>query len=397
MKKTTFFLIAIISIIVIYLVINNGKNNNNSLDKKENEIILLNKITPEEMLSQMTLEEKIGQMLVVGFWGTEPDYYINKMINARNIGGVILMKYNISDREQLIKLIKNLQDKSLNTSPGIPLFIAVDQEGGIVSRVEVEGVNELTAQKDITSTVQAYDVAKKRAIELKKIGINVNFSPVIDMITNKNSFLYDRVFRSNEINGVKVNTVELGHAMMKGYKQGGIIAVPKHFPGYENETDDPHEKMPMSMLLEKDLVYLQDNGSKNDSFRLRAFHYLIDEKDGRPEIIMSTPIIYKNIDSNNPAIFSKHFIKNFLRENLSYTGLIITDDMEMGALSGYTTSEAAVKAVQAGNDILLYTSTPEKQAEAYNAIVEAIKKDEININQINESVLKILRLKKANL
>lgn len=146
------------------------------------------------------------------------------------------------------------------------------------------------------------------------------------------------------------------------------------------------------MLSEKDLTY-----SQNDSFKLRAFHYLIDEKDGRPEIIMSTPIVYKNIDPDNPAIFSKHFMKNFLRENLSYTGLVITDDMEMGALSTYTTSEAAVKAVQAGNDILLYTSTPEKQAEAYNAIVEAVKKDEIGVDQINESVLKILRLKKINL
>lgn len=397
MKKSTtqkiiFFLIATISIIAVYLAISKIKNNNNSVDKKENKIILLSKLTPEEMLSQMTLEEKIGQMLVLGFWGTEPDYYINKMINERNIGGVILMKYNISNRKQLINLIQDLQDKSLNTSPSIPLFITVDQEGGIISRVKVEGINELTAQKDITSTAQAYDVAKKRAIELKKLGINVNFSPVIDMITNKNSFLYNRVFRSNEIDGEKVNTIELGHAMMKGYKQGGIIAVPKHFPGYTNETDNPHEKMPISMLSEKDLTY-----SQNDSFKLRAFHYLIDEKDGRPEIIMSTPIVYKNIDPDNPAIFSKHFMKNFLRENLSYTGLVITDDMEMGALSTYTTSEAAVKAVQAGNDILLYTSTPEKQAEAYNAIVEAVKKDEIGVDQINESVLKILRLKKINL
>lgn len=330
----------------------------------------------EKLLAQMTLEEKVGQMFIVGFKGTEPDYYIDKMISQRNIGGVILMGHNIVSRQQLITLTNSLQSKSEATNLKIPLIIATDQEGGEILRVKVEGVSEFSAQADIKTKEQALTIALNRGKELKNLGINTNFSPVLDYIDNKKSFLYSRTFQK-DLN----ETSELGSAMIEGY-QKNIISAPKHFLGHPNLITDPHLSHVFS-----------DFSPEEINERIDIFKKVSNQSS--PGMIMTSHITYNNIDPENPCSLSKACVTNWLKEKTSLLStVIVTDAMEMGAISNnYTNSEAAVMAIKAGNDILLYTRYPEKQAEAYNSIVEAVNNKEISITQIDVSALKILELK----
>jgi beta-N-acetylhexosaminidase len=322
----------------------------------------------EKIVEEMSLEEKVGQLFIFGFWGTEPDYYITKMINERHIGGVILMGYNIEDRVQLSDLTGDLQLMSV-----YPLFISIDQEGGVVSRIQFEDSN-LVAQGEITKPNQAFSVALERGLELKSLGINLNFSPVLDRISDESSFLYDRVFRGNS------NTVSgLSIEMVKGYSNANVLSCIKHFPGHNNSSINSHEDLPSVDIEESDL----------EGYALQ-FREVLNESNA----VMIGHIIFPKIDSENPASLSSYFLKDILREKYGFQGLIITDDMQMGSIyDRYDLSEVAVKAISAGNDILVYTGEPEEQAEAYNAVLEAVRNGDISESEINDKVYRILSIK----
>jgi beta-N-acetylhexosaminidase len=329
----------------------------------------------EEILSQLSIEQKVGQMFMIGFWGTEPDYYVTKWINERNLGGVILFSYNIKDKEQVKTLIENLQELSKQTEPAIPLFIAVDQEGGVVSRLKVDGVSELTDQPSINSFDVAYSVGKRRGSELVELGFNMNFSPVLDVIKNENSVLYDRVFRG-DVGDVST----FGSGMIKGYIESGIIPVSKHYPSYPDTGVDPHNDLPASQLVSDDIL-----------MNVTPFQTAINENIP----IMVGHMLYPNVDKNNITSLSKIFITDMLRDQLNFKGVVITDDLEMGAIeNNLSTGEIVKQAILAGNDILLFTSTPQKYADGYDYIVNAVKNGEIPESLIDESVLRILSLKK---
>jgi beta-N-acetylhexosaminidase len=323
-----------------------------------------------EIISEMTLEQKVGQMFVMGFWGTEPDYYITKMITERNIGGVILLGYNIEDTQQVKKLTTDLQTISTTT----PLFISVDQEGGIVSRLNTDIVTETTAQKDITTEKDAYKIARNRGEELMDLGINMNFSPVLDNITSETSFLYERVFRNDISN--------LATSMTEGYNDSKIISVPKHFPGHSNDSTDSHNTLPVVNITQEQL-----------NEYISQFKYVIDE--GQPKAIMIGHIQFPNISKELPSSLSSVFIQDILRDTLDFNGLIISDDMLMESISkSYSVSQAAIMAIQAGCDLLIYTGEPEQQAEAYNSVINAVKDGNISEQRIDESLERILRIKK---
>ena len=323
----------------------------------------------EEIISEMTLEQKVGQLFIMGFWGTEPDYYITKMIKERYIGGVILFKYNVKDREQLVQLSKSLQ----LLSERVPLFISIDQEGGVVSRLGKDIVSEITAQNEIKTEKDAYNISRKRAKELKALGISMNFSPVLDNIQREDSFLYDRVFRTE--------ITLLGNSMISGYSDGGIIAVPKHFPGHPDDLIDSHKALPEVNISEAEF----------DAYASQFKEVLLNEN---TQAMMVGHILLKQIDSANPSSLSKKIITEILRNKYGFNGVVITDDMQMGALTeNFGISEAAVKAIAAGNDILIYSGEPEEQAQAYNAIISAVKNGTISEERINESVLRIFTLK----
>lgn len=323
-----------------------------------------------EIISEMTLEQKVGQLFIMGFWGTEPDYYITKMIKERNIGGVILLGYNIKDTEQVKKLTTDLQALSTVT----PLFVSIDQEGGDVSRLGTNIVSEITAQKDITSEKDAYKIARNRGTELRELGINMNFSPVLDNITNESSFMFSRVFR-NDID-------DLGASMVDGYTDAKIIAVPKHYPGHSNDSTDSHNALPTVNIGIDEI----------DSY-ISQFKYVIEEE--KPSAIMIGHIQFPNISQEKPSSLSHTFIQDILRVNLGFEGIIITDDMQMSSISNtYSTSEAALMAIQAGCDMLIYTGEPEQQAEAYNTILNAVKDGVLTEERIEESLARILGVKK---
>jgi beta-N-acetylhexosaminidase len=370
LKFSVILLIIVFSTTAIIFITHNNKpikNGENCISLENNSL--------EEILSQLSIEQKVGQMFMIGFWGTEPDYYVTKWINERNLGGVILFSYNIKDKEQVKTLIENLQELSKQTEPAIPLFIAVDQEGGVVSRLKVDGVSELTDQPSINSFDVAYSVGKRRGSELVELGFNMNFSPVLDVIKNENSVLYDRVFRG-DVGDVST----FGSGMIKGYIESGIIPVSKHYPSYPDTGVDPHNDLPASQLVSDDIL-----------MNVTPFQTAINENIP----IMVGHMLYPNVDKNNITSLSKIFITDMLRDQLNFKGVVITDDLEMGAIeNNLSTGEIVKQAILAGNDILLFTSTPQKYADGYDYIVNAVKNGEIPESLIDESVLRILSLKK---
>lgn len=328
-----------------------------------------------EVLASLTLREKVGQLFMIGFHGPEPNYYLNKMIKERNVGGVLLMKYNMVDREQTIDLLKTIQATALNNGPAIPLWFSIDQEGGVVTRAKLEGMQEFTAQMDIQSATQAAAVARQRAQELRYLGIHINFAPVVEYIRDTTSFLAKRVFRVDSREAIPA----LAGSMVKAYIEGGLIAVPKHFPGHTDQSMDSHEGLPVEPLSADSLQALV--GTYAD---LMAY---------QPPMIMTSHVMYPAVDSVYPATLSKTIL-NYLREDLAFEGLIITDDMEMQAMqSNYDMNQAVITALEAGVDILLFSSTPQRQADAYNAVVKAVESEALSEALIDEKVLRVLRLK----
>lgn len=324
----------------------------------------------EEMIAEkiqgMSLDEKIGQMLIVGFDGYYPDEHIQKMLTEHHIGGVNLLKRNIESRMQLKKLTIDLQMLAKT-----PLLIAVDQEGGDINRINF--LTENTAQHDIQNTQHAEQVARTRAKELYRLGITMNFSPVLDYVSDSSSYLYNRTFKKDP-----ETTAMLGNAMVRGYLEGGIVPVIKHFPGYGNAQIDPH-KGEVTVNLKKDEI----------GAYTRSFGEVLRQHSTTP--LMVAHIIIPILDSK-PATRSSTFLSGILRDGIKFQGVIITDDIEMVS-AGKAIGKTAVEAIVAGADIIIVTKTPEKQFEALKALKQAAQEGVLTEDRINESVKRILTLK----
>jgi beta-N-acetylhexosaminidase len=295
------------------------------------------------------------------------------LIKEKKIGSIILMNSNIKGKD-VHALINSLQGLATSSSQQ-NLLITIDQEGGIVSRINNPNL-DLTSQTKIKDYNQAYEVSSKRAKELSLLGINVNFSPVLDYINNPSSFLYNRVFR-----GTKEQVSSLGIAMVKGYQDNGISATVKHFPGHDNNSVDSHRSLPVSSIKENDLLEY-----------IEVFRNVI--KESKPYMVMTSHVLFPKIDAKYPATLSPKII-SVLRNDLLYNGVIITDDMNMGAITTkFGIKKAAKQAVLAGNDILLYVANEKIINEAYNEIIDSVNNGQIPMDNINNSVYRILSLKK---
>lgn len=322
----------------------------------------------EEVLSKMSIEEKVGQLFVFGYWGVEPTEQILDMIKNNSIGGVILLGYNIESEQQIKRVTSTLQSVSK-----FPLFVSIDQEGGIVSRVKFEDTSGIS-QYQIESEEDAYDIAKKRGSALRNLGINLNYSPVLDDITSSESFLYSRVFRKDQEESAK-----LAIGMIEGYQDSGILSCIKHFPGHDNRTFDSHSSLDSVYISKDDLVkYI-------DQF-IGPLKYT--------DAVMVGHILFPLIDSENPVSVSKYFLTDILRKQLGFNGLIITDDMQMSSIyDRYTAKDAAVKAINAGNDMVMYIGKSDEQVEVYNAVLTAVRDGDILESDLNMKVSRILRYK----
>lgn len=329
----------------------------------------------DAIIKSMSPEEKAGQLLIFGFNG-EDDHFINQMISRRQIGGVIIFERNVRDAEQVFRMNQALQRRA-RLFGCLPLFIAVDQEGKPVDRLgsTITYFPGPRGMGTLNSPYYTGMAARDTARELKALGFNVNLAPVLD-IAGEESIVYERSYGDTAW-----QVSSLGQAAVTGYRQGGVIPCIKHFPGIGSVVDDPHEEM---VEVEKTLLELE----KSD---LQPFRHLIAAD---VEMVLVSNALYPSLDAEAPACFSPTIVKGLLRENMAYEGLILCDDLEMGAAQSHNTiGRLAVEAVKAGVDIVLVCHSPEKQAEAYDALVAAIKSGEIDEKQLNKSLRRIITLK----
>jgi beta-N-acetylhexosaminidase len=336
------------------------------------------KIDPiEEQIKDMTLNEKIGQMVMVGLDGYAIDDSARMMIESYYVGGFVLFGHNIKSSEQLLNLINSL--KKSNSKNKTPLFLSVDEEGGRVSRMPDE-FKKLPANKTIAkvnSVEFSYKIGSILAEEVKSFGFNMNFAPVLDINSNpQNPVIGDRSFGSDE----KIVS-ELGVQTMKGIQAGGVISVIKHFPGHGDTSIDSHVNLP---FLDNDMDRLK-------SFELVPFKGAIQNQ---ADAVMVAHILLNKIDPQNPASISKIIITDLLRKQLNFNGLIITDDMTMGAIvKNYDIGDASVKSINAGSDIVLVCHGYDNGIAAIDALKKAVQNGIISEDRINESVYRILKLK----
>jgi beta-N-acetylhexosaminidase len=325
-------------------------------------------------VEQMSLGQMVGQMFMISVGGTEPDYYVDKMIRERNIGGVLLFAHNMKSEAQTEALTGSLQELSMETEPPIPLFVAVDQEGGEISHAPWVAPQPAAARVGARGDpAEARAIAERMGRELLRAGVNTDLAPVVD--TGFGAAIGSRSFGEDpEL------VAEMGAAAVEGFESAGVVSAAKHFPNHGPATSDSHRTLP---VVEHDPATLR-------SHDLPPFEAAIDA--GVP-MVMVGHLLYPAIDPERPASLSPEAIR-MLRGDLGFDGVVVTDDLAMaGATGGGPPARAAVAAVEAGADLLIVSSPPQQQADAYDAVLEAVESGEIPREQIEASVERILKVK----
>ena len=333
------------------------------------------------LIGRMTLEEKVGQLFICGIGGRQVGPVPKAHITKRFIGGIILYAKNIQTPEQVAALTTELQILAQTTSKGIPLFIAIDQEGGKVTRLH-KGATTFPGNMALGAT-GSEKLAEKAGditgIELAVLGINLNFAPVLDVNTNpKNPAIGVRSF------GDSPQIVsQLGSAYIRGLQRQGVLATAKHFPGHGDTSADSYKKLPLVAKKKK----------RMHDVDLAPFRAAID---AGVSAIMTAHVHYPELDIKFPATLSHTILNNLLRSELGFEGLIITDDLEMKAIEEHhDIKHASVAAFQSGADILLVPWSLKKQQSAYSAILRAVKTRHITKTRLDDSVRRILKSKNA--
>ncbi len=326
-------------------------------------------------MENLTLRQKISQMFITGFSGQNIIFnrnFINLVENG--LGGVIFFTQNISSEKQFKELIS-----SINEKVSIPMFYSIDQEGGRVERTE-----KIHNGKKYLSAKNAYEMGlsylqnqtKEIALELKGYGINMNFAPVLDVNTNKdNPIIGERAFSSNAddvVAGAKV--------VIKEYEKYGIITVGKHFPGHGDASADSHKTLPTIDLSKEEMKE-----------HLKPFAEAI--KIGLPAI-MAAHVLYPAFDETNPASISKKIIDDLLVNKMDFGGVIITDDMEMNGIKGFTRFEACIRAINAGINMFIFRDTTKDIVELIEKLEKAVIEGIIPEEKIENSFDKIINLKR---
>lgn len=330
------------------------------------------------LIDSMTLEEKVGQLVIVGVDGYENDEHSKQLMEKYHAGGFILFKKNIQDSAQLLTLLNSLKETNAALNK-VPMFLSVDEEGGRVSRLPDEfkkfPSNKVIGQKNDSSL--SYQIGNILGRELSSFGFNMDFAPVLDINSNpKNPVIGDRSF------GTTAGLVSrLGIETMKGIRAENVISVVKHFPGHGDTSVDSHVGLPR---VNHDLKRLK-------SFELVPFKAAIENS---VDAIMIAHILLPKLDPENPASFSKAVITDLLRTDMNFNGVVITDDFTMGAIEkNYDMGGAAVKSIQAGADIVLVCHGFDKQETVIKALLAAAQTGQISTGRLDESVYRVLELK----
>lgn len=344
------------------------------LEKKLN--LFANQST-SKIISSMSLDEKIGQMILAGISGTSVDNNVKWLLNEHHVGGVIFYGNNFRTPVQAVKLVNNI--KEANNSD-VPLLLGVDQEGGSVTRLPGDFIPIPSNKQvgEVGSREYSYQIGKFLGKQLQAFGLNINFAPVLDVNNNPNNpVIGDRAFGDNP----KI-VRQLGVEMMKGIQSQSVIPTVKHFPGHGDTSVDSHLELPIIHKTFKELKKLEFIPFES------AF------KEGA-DVVMVGHILLPKLDNKNPASMSKVVMKDVLRKQLGFTGLIVTDDMTMGAIKdNFDLGKAAVESVKSGSDIILVGHDDHHVAEVFNALKRSVQQGEISEKRVNESVKRILKLKK---
>lgn len=330
-------------------------------------------------VANLSLEEKVGQVFMFGFHGTQASdaaYAISDL----KAGGIIYFARNVGTVAETNALSESLQ--TMAKDAGLPpLLIAADQEGGLVSRLTkglpgMPGAMGLGAAGD---PCLAQKVSAAIGLQLRAAGINMNLAPVLDV--NNNAL--------NPVIGVRSfgedpgKVAELGKAAISGYLSSGVCPVGKHFPGHGNTSVDSHIDLPVT---DEPLESME---------RIELRPYRAAMQAGLPAI-MTAHIVFRALDPANPATMSAAVLQGLLRTRMGFKGLILTDCMEMQAVSRSPgTVQASVQAFKAGADVILISHTRELQVEAYKALLDAVRTGEIPVEQLNASVERILAAKRS--
>lgn len=326
----------------------------------------------------MTLEQKIGQLLVIG-WQSDNVEDILDLIKTYHFGNVILFTRNIKSAEHLKEMTDKIQETAIKYN-GVPAFIGIDQEGGNVRRVynrvtKVPG-HMAIGSASFTDKDASYKIGRIIGEELKSLGVNFNFAPVADVNSNP----YNPVIgiRSFSDNPKLVSKLAMDYA--KGLEEFNVLSSYKHFIGHGNVIVDSHLDLPH---LDTDIDELR---------KVELIPYL--NPNYKPPSIMTAHILYSKLDDRFPATISKKIIKEFLREELKYDGLVVTDCFEMDAITrAFSLSEAAIFAIKATVDLITISHTFGRQLTARNALINAVKKGIIKESELEERVNKVLSYK----
>ena len=318
-----------------------------------------------EKINSGETDPKIGQMLIIGFEGKTVTPELEDIFRKYRPGGVLLLAKNVENETQLKNLTQDLQALSLKET-GLPLLIAVDQEGGEISRIGF--LQEKTAQSEIENQEMAYQIGTERGQELKELGINLNLAPVLD-ITEETDFLFERSFKKPA-----EETGELAKSLVLGQKTAGILSSIKHFPGYVGITFNPEKKLA-----------IKDNIPEISQFKKVL--------ESNPEIVMVSNVIYREIDPSLPFAFSLPSIQ-FLKNNLNSEILIVSDDLAQNYLLEFLSLEDLfVKPISAGLDLLIFSGWELDVEQSLNVFFNAFQRGELPREKIEEAVLRIINLK----
>ena len=331
------------------------------------------------ILDLTEISQKIGRLFIAGIPGPEPDDQTITLIKDYHLGGIILFDRNIRDPIQLARLCKNLQRVSMENS-GLPLFLAIDQEGGRVARLKepfTQFPGNAAIGEEPNPEQSALHFASTTAREMSLVGLNMNMAPVLDVAQpNMDSHLAGRPFSHDPL---LVTT--LGKIVINTLQQSGIMAVAKHFPGLGKSDLDPHLHLPTINATSEEM----------ESVHLPPFAGAIE---AHVSAIMSSHAVYPALEPGVPATLSRRIMIDLLREKMGFDGLIISDDLEMGAISKESgLPQGAADAFEAGVDLLLICSNQSHLLSSMELIRDKVLKEDIPYERLERSLERIAKYK----
>lgn len=342
------------------------------------ESVAQSELSPEQkvdkLVANMSDADKVGQLMMIGIHGKSLNDDARFMLNEYRVGGIILFDRNMVSKDQVKTLITDI-NKAGKSAGLTPLFLGIDQEGGAVARMDDKLIKVPPAEEVGKEPVeQAAALAKEVGTELKELGFNINFAPVADL-----GLTYGRSYSTNPD-----EVVRYASAVGKSYDEAGLWYSYKHFPGIGKTDVDLHADTSI-VPVSKETLLSEDT---------KVFVDLIKQSKPNTYTIMVSHAMYPQIDPDHPSSLSKAIITDWLRKDMGYNGVVVTDDMDMGALAKhYTFDDMAVQSILAGSDILLVCHEYEHMQEAYNGLMKAVKDGRISKERLDESVKRILLMK----